>query len=156
MSRQKLGYFLINKVFYRWLKIVFRRIKLVFDLENWLWILETSNFWRLPILSVYKILKFYLSMLISKQKAITFFIPHLKTPQLKLPYTRARPLPGPLRLINECHLTFHYFHLHIQFTYREIKFFANIIGPFQIIIFQHTYAVFISKQIVWFQSCSVR
>ena len=48
------------------------------------------NFWWLPVLSVYKISKFSLSMLISKQKVIIFSIPYLKTPQLKLPYLRLK------------------------------------------------------------------
>ena len=45
------------------------------------------NFWWLAILSVYKMSKFPLSMLIFVQKSINFYIPHLKTPQQNLPYS---------------------------------------------------------------------
>ena len=45
-----------------------------------------TKFCGFTILSVYKISKFALSMWFSLQKAINFYIPHLKTQELKLPY----------------------------------------------------------------------
>ena len=43
-------------------KIIFEKIKLIFDLENWLWKLKMPNFWQLIIISVYKTSKFPLTM----------------------------------------------------------------------------------------------
>ena len=45
-----------------------------------------TKFGWFTIPSVYEISKFALSMWISLQKAISSYIPHLKTPELKLPY----------------------------------------------------------------------
>ena len=38
-------------------KIIFRKIKLIFDLLNWHWKLKMSNFWQSSIKSSYKISK---------------------------------------------------------------------------------------------------
>ena len=56
-------------------KTVFKKIKLIFGLENWIWKLEMTNSYRLAILSLHKISKSPLSMLISKQKSYYFLYP---------------------------------------------------------------------------------
>ena len=63
-SHQKLGTFLLNRFFQKWIKlkmmlikivvliwysnkkIIFMKFKLCFGPKNWLWILKMPNFWR--------------------------------------------------------------------------------------------------------------
>ena len=59
-------------------KIIFRKIELIFGLQNWLWKLKLSNFWQSSIKRSYKISKVPLRGLIEIQKTIEFHLYHWK------------------------------------------------------------------------------
>ena len=95
MSCQKFGIILENNVIqFSITKNVllssyysFRKIGMIFYVENWLWNSNFGTLWYLPIISILKIQKFPLSMLIFRQKSFQFCTPRLKTPQPVLPYS---------------------------------------------------------------------
>ena len=63
-----------------------RKIRIIFDIENWLWKSNFGTFWHLPTAPIFKIQEFPLGKLILRQKSFLFCTPRLKTRQPTLPY----------------------------------------------------------------------
>ena len=100
---QNLSIILVIKWFKNWFyvrnkkcapKLVFfnekknRKIRMIFDIENWLWKSNFGTFWQLAVNPKLKIQSFSLGMLIFRQKNFQFCILFLKTRQPLLPYDK--------------------------------------------------------------------
>ena len=68
-------------IYYSNTKIVFRKIKLIFEQVNLLWKLKKSNFWQ-PQIVLQDIKKNPLKGLIGMQNTIEIYLPHYDIPQL--------------------------------------------------------------------------